>query len=549
MSMELPFGASSPMQQVAVDAFNNVQVLILGGAMYGGKTFMAGMLSVPYTFYPDTRIAVFRRTLGEMRQGGGVIDTIKSIYRMVDDGYLDVAGNPPVGKVLKGRGAGSKRGDGCRIEFKQMDSAKDQEKVRGGAYSLAIIEEATPFFTQEEIEMIRSRLRPFGEGGLPSKMIITCNPLKNHFVCDLIRDYYLDENGYAIRERCGDIRYFYKHDNAYYWGNSKQEVLDQVDPLGAFDYSGDLTKEEKFERITSMSFVQLTAKDNPIGMKKDPGYMANLEGMDKVKKARNLYGCWFVEEEVSSFFDRKWLRGENGEKIARLEQVPEGCVAVRAVDKAHNPATEKDPDPDYTALSPLFLKDRNGHYWMLGNYHENMIDKTTIKKTDKPVVGRFRKHAGERDEAIAEQLLMDIANADVYRSYQKPVLALPKDFGAGTGDYASTVALMTEKGIKTVKDPTVGNAKGKKVADFLAFTSACQNGLVHIVESTFDPKTLEAYYRELELFDGSDSTRIRKDDWVDATSLAFNAARTSGRPYRTPARNITMTNTLSTGLY
>lgn len=174
MARVLKLGPSSPMQQVAVDAFQNVDVLVLGGAVFGGKSFIAGMLSTLYADDPDARIAVFRRTLGEMKQGGGIIDTIKSVYKTLgDDCVLDVAGNPPVGKILTGPGAGRKRGEGCRIEFKQMDSEKDQEKVRGGAYSLAIIEEATPYFTQEEIEMIRSRLRSFGEGKHRSKMIIT----------------------------------------------------------------------------------------------------------------------------------------------------------------------------------------------------------------------------------------------------------------------------------------------------------------------------------------------------------------------------------------
>lgn len=506
------------------------------------NSYLAATLSTLYAANPDSRIGVFRRTLGEMKQGGGIIDTFKAVYRPLESYCkLDIAGNPPVGKILTGPGAGDKRGDGCRIDFRQMDNEKDQEKVRGGAYSLAVIEEATPYFTQEEIEMVSSRLRPFGEGGMPSKMIITCNPLKDHFICKLIQDYYLDEEGYAIREHCGDVRWYYKYDNEYYWGDSAQEVVDIVDPMGAFSFV-ELTEKEKLERITSFSFVQLTAKDNPIGMARDPKYMARLEGMDKVKKARNLYGNWFVEEEGGSVFQRKMIRGEKGERVKRLEDLPKGCVARRGVDKAYEECSDKNPDPDYTSISPLFLKDRDGLYWIMGNQHPDTTDKKPFKKSDKPVLGRFRKLPGERDNIITKQLKMDQANADLY-GYSEPVVAIPKDSGGGSGDYHATVAKLTEEGIKVVKDKSIPNLPGKKMADFLGFTSACEQRLVYIIEETFDPDTLECWYKELEGFDGTPSTRLKKDDQVDSTALGFNTVRESKRPYKTPHTGYTIVNT------
>lgn len=286
-------GPSSYMQQVAVDAFEEAQVLILGGAMFGGKSYLAAMLSLLYADNPDSRIAVFRRTLGEMRQGGGIIDTIKDVYKKAGPDYkLAVRGEPPVGRIIQGPGARSDDGDGCRIDFRQINCFDDMEKVRGGAYSLAIIEEATPFFSQEEIEMVMSRLRSFGRASRDPRLIITCNPMKDHFICDLIKDYYLDEEGYAIKERSGHIRYFYKHSDVYMWGDSREEVLDKALDAGAFQevMSKDLSREEKLARIMSFSFVQLVATDNPLGLAKDPSYMSMLENMDKVKKARNLYG-------------------------------------------------------------------------------------------------------------------------------------------------------------------------------------------------------------------------------------------------------------------
>ena len=74
-----------------------------------------------------------------------------------------------------------------------------------------------------------------------------------------------------------------------------------------------------------------------------------------------------------------------------------------------------------------------------------------------------------------------------------------------------------------------------KLARFATFTSASQNGFVYVVDSSFSNKaTLEAFYRELESFDGSRSTATIKDDWVDACSDAFNYLQKK-KVYRTPA--------------
>ena len=53
-------------------------------------------------------------------------------------------------------------------------------------------------------------------------------------------------------------------------------------------------------------------------------------------------------------------------------------------------------------------------------------------------------------------------------------------------------------------------------------SAAIENGFVYIVESTFNKVTLEAFYKELEAFDGERSTRTRKDDMVDVVATAYN---------------------------
>jgi len=486
-----------------------------------------------------------------MKKGGAIIDTFRSVYRNLGDVCkLRVGGNPPLGKIIKGPGAGD-GDDYCRIDFIQMSKDADMESIRGAAFTLAIIEEALPDFTQEQIEMILARTRSNSDTGqehpLGCKVLITGNPDPDHFLCELIKDFYLDENGDPIKERCGVLRYFYKFEGDYLWGDSKEEVYEKAESLGAYTHETvPLTKTERIARIMSFSFVQLTAKDNPIGLKNNPGYMAKLEAMDPIKKARNLYGNWFIREEESSFFKREWLRGVNGERVKRVSDIPLGCTAMRAVDCAHTQPHEGNLDPDFTAISPLILKDRDGFYWILGNYDNSLIDQP-VRRSEVPVIGRVRRLAGERNNLIAKQGRMDVELSRVYK-YAKPKMVAAKDNGGGASDFMSLMARLTEEGVSVLQDTTPSNVPGKKVKDFLGFAEAAQNGLINIVEDTFPPDTLEEYYKELEKFTGKKSTRKIHDDWVDATSLCFNNLRDSKRPYKTLITNQQSVPTLSAGL-
>lgn len=369
-------------------------------------------------------------------------------------------------------------------------------------------------------------------------MVISCNPDPDHKICDLIKDYYLDEEGYPIEERAGHVRYYVRQDGEFYFASSKEELGEMFE----------IPEDKWASRILSFTFIPMTIKDNPICQRENPEYEAFLQGLEPVEKARLYYGNWFARPKGSNYFAREWIRGKNGERVKGLDEIPANCVAMRGVDKAHTVISEKNKSPDYTAMSPLILKDRDGFYYLLGNYHPSFVD-TPHKPSEKVFLGRVRRLPGERDNLLAMQMKLDKQNAESY-GYQEPKVVLAKDSGAGTGDFLSTVARMAEEGVKVEKDQTISNMEGKKLKDFLNFTSAAENGLVFIVEDSFDPKSLEAYWKELEVFDGeSASTSARHDDWVDATSMAFNAICRSKRPYQTLVRNQRVVDTLSASLY
>ena len=183
------------------------------------------------------------------------------------------------------------------------------------------------------------------------------------------------------------------------------------------------------------------------------------------------------------------------------------------MDKAHSVPTDTNRHPDYTALSPRIEKDTKGFYYLFGDYHPDIKDPPDKAGNIQPL-GQFRKLAGERDVLIATQMKYDPDDTK---------LVLSKDSGAGSADHTYTLALMMEEGIKVVEDKTTSNVAGKKLKDFLPFANACMQGLVFIVEDSFDADSLKLIYSQLERFDGERSTSAKKDDIADGIAMTFNA--------------------------
>ena len=503
-------------------ARRNNKVFLTGNS---GKSHLLQMLPLQIVDDPRTACIMFRRTTPQLNGQGGLVDKARGIYNQLPTEWRPRFTKNPHKADFP---------NGATVQWSHMQHVTDKENIQGLEYTLIGVDEGTQF-EWEQIDYMISRLRSASK--YPSRLVVSCNPEYGSWIHDLIKDFYLDEEGYAIPERDGVVRYFVKEGQDFHWGDTKKELQ------GKFNIADNDAEEE----IMSFTFISATIHDNPVMLKTNRDYLASLKALDPVERARLLDGCWEAIPEGSSYFKRKWLRGENGERVKGVSDIPQGCTAFRAVDCAHNEPHEGNLDPDYTAFSPLVLKDKDGFYWLLGNYSEALLDKPA-KKSDKPVIGRIRRLAGERNNLIVKQAKLDKDLQKTYK-YTTPQLVLAKDNGAGASDFMSLYNRLIEEGIKVNQDASPSNVKGKKLKDFLGFSEAAQNGSVYIVEETFEPSTLDAIYREWERFDGEKSTRTKKDDWCDSTSMSFNACRDAKRPYKTLIRNQRVVDTLSARLY
>ena len=380
--------------------------------------------------------------------------------------------------------------NGARIKYKQCAVPQQAKKdAQGQETTMYLLDEATQLdfdFTEYLMSRLRSRSKHF------SRMVLSCNPDPDHPLRTLI-DWYIDEDGYPIRERDGVVRYFYKLDGNTIWADSKEELA---------ELTGITDKEDWEFKFLSFSFVSATIDDNPIMDEINPTYRAWLEGLNPTDKAQLLYGNWDARPKGASFWEREWV------ECNVVERVPYGSIKIRPYDLAATERSQAVKFPDPTACIGM-AKSKLGDYFIYGDYEKNTYDDHF------EVYGQYCKRSGARDTQIIKQAEYD---------GEETTIVLPQDPAAsGKAVFEAMSKMIMEAGFKVKKDPMP--ITKSKLTKFEPFASACELGHVYIVKSSFDKKTLEFIYKQLEQFNGERSTATRKDEFPDLLASGFNFLR------------------------
>lgn len=306
--------------------------------------------------------------------------------------------------------------------------------------------------TQSQIIYIMSRLR--SEADMRPKMRMTCNPAgKGHWLTNWI-EWYLLPTGLPDPEKCGVTRYFTMRDNEFVWGNSEQEVKDQVPGCSPL----------------SFTFINANVYDNPVLMERQPEYVAWLEGQDRETKEALLYGNWYVTKTFDGYFKRAW--------VPVVQDPPFVGKRCRGFDLAGSVVDEVNKDPDYTA-TVLMSRNSEGNYCIEHAF-------------------RLRERYHQVEEYIFA--LHEADPPDI-------TYVIPVDAGAAGKAYASGLQKqLAEKGRHCILHPT-GNKS--KLVRFRPFASLCQSGAVSIVSGEY----VDWFFDELEQFQGDGK---QHDDALDA---------------------------------
>lgn len=129
----------------------------------------------------------------------------------------------------------------------------------------------------------------------------TCNPDPDSWVRKFI-DWWIDEDGYAIPERCGVPRYCYMDGDSpdsIFWGSTREEVYEQckdiIDPLWN-DKLEDVYAPMGMTRldvyIKSVTFIRADVSENVKLLTSDPSYLGNLAQQDEEQRMRDLQANW-----------------------------------------------------------------------------------------------------------------------------------------------------------------------------------------------------------------------------------------------------------------
>ena len=437
-------GPASKKQEMYINAAQDV--VVFGGGAGSGKSYLGAMDFLKYTEDPKFRGLVVRRLTPQIQGPGGIFETFQNLHREMYDDKLKI----------KKRDGVIEYPNGGTISFRHCQYEEDKHSFQGWQISAALLDEAQQL-TESQVIYIMSRLR--SEAKMKPKMRMTCNPAgKGHWLTNWL-EWYLLPSGLPDPDKCGKTRYFTMRDNEMVWGDTEQELKDQIQGCTPL----------------SFTFINANVYDNPVLMNRQPEYVAWLEGQDRETKEALLYGNWYVTKSFEGYFKRKWT--------PIVTEPPFYGRRYRGFDAAGSIVDEVNKDPDYTA-TVLMSKDRDGKY-CIEHAH------------------RFRERFHE-----VEKYMLDLSRAEP----DDITYVIPVDAGAAGKAYARSLQQkLAETGRHVILHPT-GNKS--KLIRFRPFASVCQSGAVSVVSAQWN----DWFFDELEQFQGDGK---QHDDALDAAVSAF----------------------------
>lgn len=229
-------------------------IAIYGGAAGGGKTYALLLEPLRHIGNHEFGAVIFRRTLPEITKEGAMWDEAGNVY-------------PLMGARSNQTERSYRFPSGAKISFSHLQYETDLRAWRGAQVALMEFDQLETF-SQTQFFYMLSRNR--SASGIRPYVRATCNPEPGWLASFL--DWWIDQDGYAILNRSGAIRWMVRENDVTFWANSPEELKR--------DHPNSIPK--------SVTFILSTVYDNQILLNKDPGYLANLQALSKVDRARLL---------------------------------------------------------------------------------------------------------------------------------------------------------------------------------------------------------------------------------------------------------------------
>ena len=420
-------------------------ICIYGGAAGGGKTFALLLECLRHVDNGRFEAVIFRRSKAQILNAGGLYTTSQEIYPLL-------GADSVTSEAVQWRFP-----SGAKITFAHMFYEKEKYGWQGAQIPLLMFDELVHFSESQFFYML-SRNR--STCGVKPYIRATCNPDVDSWVADFISWWIDQDTGYAIPERTGVLRYFYRLEDEIHWGDTREELAEKF--------------KVKPSLIKSVTFISSSVFDNSVLMNKNLDYLASLNALSLVERERLLKGNWKIRPAAGLYFGRN--------QTTVVDSVPDKIIALcRSYDLAATVITSENKDPDRTA-SVLMAKMQGGMFIILD-------------------VVRVAENASQVRDRIK-----NAANSDnvVYNCRQ---ITIPQDPGqAGKEQAESYVRELA--GYQVVIRPVSNN----KIARAEPFAAQWQRGNILLLKGKWN----DTFLTELEGF--PDAVH---DDQVDAASDAF----------------------------
>jgi predicted phage terminase large subunit-like protein len=287
-------------------------IAIIGGSGGGGKTHACNLEVLGNIENPEFTFLYIRKHMADITQTGGLLDATQKIF-------------PLLGGTYNQNNHEWTFPSGCVGGFGHME---DMYRYKSAEICLFIFEEVNEL-EEDEFWYMFSRNR--STCGVKPYIRATANPAPGWLADLLVAGGYVDEEtGYAVDAMSGVIRWIVRDDDGdIQWFDTEAEANAAFPHLPAL----------------SFTFIRARVEDNPALLEKDPMYLAKLNALPAVERARMRDGNWKVKPSAGKVFKEEWFRIRHD--TLQPDQID--CL-IRYWDLA---ATEEDPkgkkDPDWTA--------------------------------------------------------------------------------------------------------------------------------------------------------------------------------------------------------
>lgn len=256
---------------------SSADIVVYGGARGGGKSWALLLDALRYINNPRFTSVIFRRTFPQVSAQGGLWDKSCEIF-------------PLVGAIANKSSYRWNFVSGCSVSFAHMKDEQHKFNWQGAEICYLGYDELTHFSKSQFTFMFASNRSVCG---VKPYIRATCNPDATSWVRELIAPW-IDEDGYAIPELSGVIKYFILDGDNFTFVDSDYLTEDGLKPK-------------------SITYISADIWDNPQLLQANPDYLTSLRSLPYLERQRFLGvrgrgGNWNIKAVAGTIFKSEWFQ-------------------------------------------------------------------------------------------------------------------------------------------------------------------------------------------------------------------------------------------------